>query len=412
MKKITILLLLAVPFLLQAQEKGMRFEKGLSWAEIKAKAKKENKPILMDCFTTWCGPCKYMDANVFPTEEAGAYFNEKFILARVQLDTTAKDNDEVKKWYADGHNIAAEYKVRAYPTYLFFNPDGELVHRVVGSVAAPKDFIARASAALDPDKQYYALLRKYEGGERSVAFLRKFSEAAANAFEQDKAFEAADAYLATVTDPYTKENLSYVLKFASKESGKAFGIIVANPAKVDEILGRKISDQMIMNTVMNDKMSKLLAKNAPPADWPALEQELKQKYTAYADELTGKLKVYYFQNKKDWNNFQSAVVDYMTKYGAKSQSAELNSFAWTVFENCKDMTCVTQALDWSKRSFESNNNPLFMDTYANILYKMGKKEDALAWEEKAIALADDATKKELQDTLDKMKKGEKTWKND
>jgi hypothetical protein len=87
----------------------------------------------------------------------------------------------------------------------------------------------------------------------------------------------------------------------------------------------------------------------------------------------------------------------------------LNQYAWTVFQKCPDMKCVTEALEWSKRSFKDNQNPQFMDTYANILYKMRKKDDAIAWEEKAIKLSDEATRTSLQPTLDKMKKGEKTW---
>ncbi|HEX8677598.1 MAG TPA: hypothetical protein VF700_10285 [Segetibacter sp.] len=98
----------------------------------------------------------------------------------------------------------------------------------------------------------------------------------------------------------------------------------------------------------------------------------------------------------------------MKDYGDKVSAGELNNFAWAVFENCKDMTCVKEALEWSKKSFKDNNNPMFIDTYANILYKLGNKEEAIKWEEKALALA--KNDKAIQETLDKMKKGEKTWK--
>jgi hypothetical protein len=54
---------------------------------------------------------------------------------------------------------------------------------------------------------------------------------------------------------------------------------------------------------------------------------------------------------------------------------------------------------------------MFIDTYANILYKLGKKEEAISWEEKAVTLVGEADKKSYQETLDKMKRGEKTWKD-
>src|SRR5579863_6830712 len=70
--------------------KGMQFEHDLSWSGILAKAKAENKYIFMDCFTTWCGPCKFMSTTIFPQEETGNYFNDKFINVKVQLDTAQR----------------------------------------------------------------------------------------------------------------------------------------------------------------------------------------------------------------------------------------------------------------------------------------------------------------------------------
>jgi len=130
MKKLLLLLPL-LPFLACAQ--GVHFEDSLSWTAIRAKAKAENKYIFMDCYTTWCGPCRYMATQVFPQKESGDYFNDKFISVSVQLDTTKADNDIVRAWYADGHDIATKYGVRAYPTYLIFAPDGSPLHRMVGA---------------------------------------------------------------------------------------------------------------------------------------------------------------------------------------------------------------------------------------------------------------------------------------
>jgi hypothetical protein len=86
---------------------------------------------------------------------------------------------------------------------------------------------------------------------------------------------------------------------------------------------------------------------------------------------------------------------------------DLNSIAWAVFQGCPDMTCVSDILNWSKGL--KTADPAFMDTYANVLYKLGKKDEAIALETKAVSLTPDAEKGDLQSTLDKMKKGEKTW---
>ena len=55
------------------------------------------------------------------------------------------------------------------------------------------------------------------------------------------------------------------------------------------------------------------------------------------------------------------------------------------------------------------NNPAFIDTYANILYKLGRKAEAIAKETEALNLTEPAERPDYQQTLDKMKSGAKTW---
>src|SRR5947209_10417068 len=72
---------------------GINFERNLSWQQIVQKAKAENKYIFVDCFATWCRPCLEMDRKIFPLQNIGNFFNENFISVRLQMDTSAKDNE-------------------------------------------------------------------------------------------------------------------------------------------------------------------------------------------------------------------------------------------------------------------------------------------------------------------------------
>jgi hypothetical protein len=96
----------------------------------------------------------------------------------------------------------------------------------------------------------------------------------------------------------------------------------------------------------------------------------------------GYSKVVFYENKGDRNDFAPAVVAYMKLYGTNESDNQLSEFAWAVFQNCSDMTSVAEALEWSKRSFAKEQNPLFLDTYGNILDKMGKKMKLFNWGQK------------------------------
>ena len=66
-------------------QEGIHFEP-LTFEQAKAKAKAEKKLIFMDCYTSWCGPCKYMTEQVFTRKEAGTYFNPRFISVKFDME--------------------------------------------------------------------------------------------------------------------------------------------------------------------------------------------------------------------------------------------------------------------------------------------------------------------------------------
>ena len=421
--KSLLCIVLLLPALAMAQKKstattsnkGIHFEHNVTWSDIQRKAKAENKYIFMDCFTTWCGPCKYMSKNIFPLEAVGTALNEKFINVSMQLDTSDADNAEVKKMYATAHAIARNYNVNVYPTFLFFNPDGYLVHRAVGSSEADA-FLQKTSEALNSETQYYTLLARYKKGWRDSSFLHRLSNASLDAYDTENSSNIANDYLATQPNLYTPENLSLLKEVTQKSSDKGFGLMLTNAAKIDSVLGKGTADAVIQNIVISEELYPVMrSQNAKTAndltepDWADYDKNLNTRYPANAASLSAYSKVVFYMNKGDWDKFGPAVVNYMKLYGDNAGEERLNNFAWTVFSNCNDEACLQNALSWSKRSFEKTNNPMFMDTYANILYRLGKKDDALLWEEKAKNLVSENEKAGFQQTIEKMKRGDKTW---
>ena len=53
---------------------GVEF-RDISFAGALKAAKAENKTVFMDCYTSWCGPCKMMTNDIFPQEKVGKYLS-------------------------------------------------------------------------------------------------------------------------------------------------------------------------------------------------------------------------------------------------------------------------------------------------------------------------------------------------
>ncbi|MBB6502891.1 thioredoxin family protein [Pedobacter cryoconitis] len=410
MKKLVMLFLL-IPFIGSAQDKGTHFEHGLTWVQVKEKAKKENKYLLVDCFTTWCGPCKYMSNTIFPQDKMGDFFNKNFVNVKVQFDKTTGDSEEVKGWYKDADSIGKAYGIKAYPTFLIFSPNGDLVHRIVGG-GDVDGFIAKAEKALHPETQYYTLLKKFEAGSMSPQAIKELVAVAEAAYDPDNSAKLSAAYLKTQTNLYTKENLDFLSRSIKDSKSEGFELMLKNRKKIDAILGKDKVDKILSDVVLKENIYPLLRSATVNLD--SLIAVVKAKYPSIElNRSTSLLQVQFYEKTQKWIKYQPAVLSYMEKYGKDADGPTLNSFAWTVFENCEDADCIAAALSWSKRSVEKtqHKDAAILDTYANLLYKMGKKEEAIVIEQQGLDLVSAEEKGNYQKTLDKMKKGEKTWVN-
>ncbi len=156
MKKVLLILLIGL-FSLNtfAQSKGVLWENGtLQEALNKAKSNKRGpNQVFLDCYTTWCGPCKMMAEQVFPTKEAGDYFNKNFVNIKIDMEK------------GEGIDLMKKYGVSAFPTFLVLDSDGNEVGRVIGGDRNLDNFIARVEKAKDPANSLNALLDKYAQGK-------------------------------------------------------------------------------------------------------------------------------------------------------------------------------------------------------------------------------------------------------
>ena len=170
MKRNIIIILLTIQYCsINAQDSaGIRFYQHLSWGDVLKKAKAEHKYIFVDCYASWCAPCKAMDKQVYPLKTVGDVYNRDFIAVRIQMDKTAGDNEDVMALYGTVAMLSTNYTVNSYPTFLFFDLDGKIVHKVSGSMNSTA-FIQLAQDARTPEKQYYNILKDFRWGKLDTA---------------------------------------------------------------------------------------------------------------------------------------------------------------------------------------------------------------------------------------------------
>ena len=310
---------------------GMSFQQG-TVADVFKAAKEQNKYIFVDCYADWCGPCKWMMANVFPTEEAGKFYNENFIIYKLDMEK------------GEGVEFAKKYAVQSYPTYLFFSPDGGLVHRSGGSKEVDA-FIQDGMNALNPDMTVFGLQKKYESGDRSEETLYNYAMALYSA-NLKGGKEVAEEYLATQneSDLTSEKNWEFIYKFVNTSKSDAFKYLENNADTYSKLYGEekvwtKITRTHIFGYMMDKNFKGMV------------------EYTASAEDKL------------------------------KNNGEMLNTVAWTVYEELDDKESLEKALKWSDWSLKDKRNYYNLDTYAALLYKLGRYDEALKFANEAIEQA-------------------------
>lgn len=115
----------------------------LSLEEAVLAQEDEPRKIVMDVYTSWCGPCKMMMANTFTNPDVIAYLNQNFYA--VKFDAESKDPIRFKGHtfenpnFREGvrgrnstHQLSRELRVNAYPTLVYFDEEAELIAPISG----------------------------------------------------------------------------------------------------------------------------------------------------------------------------------------------------------------------------------------------------------------------------------------
>lgn len=160
--KIGILLVVLLSFSwwnneVEAQDRSINFESG-TFQEALDKAKKENKLLFVDCYTSWCGPCKMLAKDVFTNNEVADYFNEHFVSLKVDCEK------------GEGPELKKQFGVSSYPTLLFIDGSGKVVNKIMGASQQPV-FLTKVKEGLDPRNSLAYKEKKYADGNRDRAFV-------------------------------------------------------------------------------------------------------------------------------------------------------------------------------------------------------------------------------------------------
>lgn len=361
-----IFLMIALPVCVKGQ--GIDFEE-VKWDSVKAKAKASKMPIFVDTYASWCEPCKWMDSNTFSEATVGAFFKDHYVSYKLNIEK------------GEGLSFAQQYRVTSYPTMLYFNSDGELVHRIIGAYKA-EDLIAKSKDALLPENQIYTLQKAFEKEKDNPAFLRKYADALKRVGEEY--VHIADIYIDLVgmESLAKKEHFVVLEHYINDYHHRAYRYVTANKSDFVLSLGRDRVDSYL-DAAFNIRCYKIIENGSDHAVIRTFLQDVKGILPDRVD---------YFKTRIDFYNKRGDERrDYRLarKYEKHCKDAKsLNGIARYMLDVYgKSETQLNAALEWVDRAILLEESITTLETKALILLALENREAALEIAEKQLKMS-------------------------
>jgi thiol-disulfide isomerase/thioredoxin len=167
---LTLVTLVAAP-IADAPFQDLTFDQAL------AAAKKEQKIVMVDFFTTWCVPCKKLDKITWSDADVQSWVAKTAVAVKIDAEKEVE--------------LAKRFHVESYPTILFAKPDGSEIDRILG-FKEPADFVKEAKSALAGKDAVERVKEKMAGKTDGPMQRQRLGDALAS---QGKDAEALGEYL-------------------------------------------------------------------------------------------------------------------------------------------------------------------------------------------------------------------------
>ncbi|PWK24481.1 uncharacterized protein DUF255 [Arcicella aurantiaca] len=372
------------------------FAQGIQWQtgnfeSILNKAKVQKKLIYIDIYTTWCGPCKQMDAEVFANASVGKLFNEHFI------------NYKIDGEKGEGRDLVDYFELDSYPTSMFIDGDWNVVMKLEGFrpterlLESGEQVKERGKISGSDDE----LEQAYSKGKRDVPFLYEYIKA--RAFQKLDNGALLDEYLSKINIEQLKSEKTekLILENASLLRGRTFDYLMTRKSEL--IFERKIKGiiSQNLNKAVNQKNEKLLNE-------VLTANGRLSKTFAEANEWNTEAKMNYFMLTNQLEKFFVTADFFMDTYILKKNissfqnlpelkdvySQKLRKASKFVVERFKEREKLEKAVAWIRKSLEIEEKSSNNEIYSRLLFTLGSKIEAIGLMDRALELA----KKEKADS--------------
>lgn len=364
LKSITLVLFLLTNKLLISQ--GINFNSEVyAVEEFENIVKKSKKPTLLIAFSSHCDICGHMDTAVYRKKEVGKFYNKNFNICKIDLE----------KEFANA--FISKYQIYGYPTYLFFNTNGVLMHRQKGGFPV-KEFLELGHDAIDPDKQFLSASFKFQTGIREQELCKNLAESAKEMDDVDLQRKCVICYLDQNKNWESDEAVKFIFKFTESIQEPQFQFVIKNRSLFEKTIGAGKFSEKFDNIILKD-----IAENSYNQEMGILDTTKAKEFAAkYLPPFEIEKALWLFNSnelirKNDTANYINSIFNYFSKFPS-SNGYLITNLSQSVADLTNDTAYLKKSLAIAQRSYLFMQDEKCYLNAADIAIKLNDYKKAYA----------------------------------
>ncbi len=339
------------------------------YEKAKAECRLQHKLLLVDFYTSWCGPCKDLDRRIFRDTAIANEIGKKFIVLKYDAE---KDS---------AHRLTLKHHVGMYPTTIVLNEKQQLLNKLYGFGGSDEDLVKNYLAFLDEGIIRNRNNNYVKGVSVSTALIYpRFYEEYVNRVNIKNVDVSVKAYWDTANN-YLGEAPFAILCYFGGGNEKVNRFFLDNIKKYRELYD-KTDVLFIVTMITIQKFSDAIRqKNRAMFDTAVhiarlhLEKETVGAFLQQKEEAM-------LRSEGRWPEAFAMLAGRMNEHDPDVYA--VSSFCRDAIEQCDDMKVLEQCVLWMKKVTTKQEELYTLDLYARLLHKTGNKEEARIQMEKAI----------------------------
>ncbi len=329
----------------QTAGQGIVFEQqGTKFSQAVQKAMDTKKLIFVDCFTSWCGPCKMMARDVFTQEKVGKFMNAGYVNFQIDMEK------------GEGPELAKKWQVSAYPTFLILNSAGQELGRFLGGSDA--DTFLKRVQDNSVDKGSAEMDARWAAGERGEEFLYEYLSTLGSSFKRDQCNLVAEELLKGKAETFAADARlrDVFMRHLTNPLHPAAIYATKHPEALKEAAGDMPVAMKLRNMwsyygrdLIIEKDGKVWLDEPKFNQWVAAMQECG---IEGRDESRLNVLIRLAERQKDWTAYVSNCEEFFNNPSLDVSDIELCKWMNPLMKDCTDMAVRNRAAQMLQKRYD------------------------------------------------------------